>query len=204
MVLTVSGNFLGNAKRFFENLPDVAEKAASLAINQVVERQFVPMMRKEAESQINFPPGYLSADRLGITRKASPSRLEAVVTARDRATSLARFAPGFTAANSRNTRIVVKVQRGGKAIRLSKRAFIAKLNNGNVGLAVRLKPGETLQNSEGALLVKAWSGVRGNVYLLYGPSVDQVIRTIAIDALPDAGNKISDEFFRQFARLSSG
>lgn len=204
MPITIAGNFLAEAKQFFDQLPEKAEQAAALAINQVAERQFVPMIRKQAETEINFPPGYLTGDRLGITRKATPSRLEAVITARDRATSLARFAPGFTAANSRNTRIVVKVQRNGKAIRLSKRAFVARLNNGNIGLAVRLKPGETLRNSEGALLVKAWSGVRGNVYLLYGPSVDQVIKTIAIDALPEAGDKVSQEFFRQFARLTSG
>lgn len=204
MAITVSGSALGGMSEFFKSLPDVAERAASLAMNQVTERQFVPALRRGAESEINFPAGYLNEDRLSIRRRATPKSLEVVVTARDRPTSLARFAPGFTPQNSRQSNVVVRVQRNGKSAKLLKRAWIAKLNNGNVGLAVRLKAGETLRNSEGAVRVKAWSGVRGNVYLLYGPSVDQVITTIAIDALPAASDAISAEFFRQFQRLSNG
>jgi hypothetical protein len=205
-MLTISGSVLGgDLRKYFEQVPVAANKAAALAINQVVDRAFVPMIRKQAEQEINFPNGYLQqADRLAVTRRATSTRLEAVVTARDRATSLARFAPGFTPENSRKNRVVVRVQRKGKSIRLSNNAWIARLNNGNVGLAVRLGRGEKPTNTEGAVLVKAWSGVRGNVYLLYGPSVDQVIKTIAIDALPDAGDRIAKEFMRQFQRLTSG
>jgi hypothetical protein len=164
----------------------------------------IPAIRKEAAAEINFPTGYLNEERLSFRQKATATRLEAVVTARDRATSLARFAPGFSPSNSRNQTVVVRVKRGGKSIRLSKRAFVTRLNNGNIGLAVRLKPGETLRNSERAVLVKAWSGVRGNVYLLYGPSVDQVVKMIAVDSLPQAGEAISKEFIRQFQRLANG
>jgi hypothetical protein len=35
-----------------------------------------------------------------------------------------------------------------------------------------------------------------NVYLLYGPSVDQVFRTVAGEVAPDALNFLEDEFFR--------
>src|SRR5690606_23345924 len=50
----------------------------------------------EIRSQINFPGSYLrGADsRLTVTKRASAANLEAVVTGRRRATSLARFIVG--------------------------------------------------------------------------------------------------------------
>ena len=74
------------------------------------------------------------------------------------------------------------------------KAFLVKLKNGNMGLATRDK----------ALIDRAYKPVmldRG-VYLLYGPSVDQVVRTVAEDALPNIGDKVFDEFLRQFARVT--
>ena len=76
-------------------------------------------------------------------------------------------------------------------------AFLVRLKNNNIGLAVRLKPGEVLQNSEKAVRLD------NNVYLLYGPSVDQVFRSVADDITPSIQQSVSRQFFRQFTRLSS-
>lgn len=193
----VKGGVLADAVKYFQQLPVVAEKSASLAINQVVERSGLAMMRSNIESQVAFPNSYLKTDgRFGVTRKARPDSLEAVITARDRPTSLARFAPGQTPESTRKGGVSVQVKRG-KTTRL-KKAFMVRLRNGNIGLAVRLKPGESLVNRYSMKPIMLGK----NLYLLYGPSVDQVFQTVAEESLPEIGDMVSKEFYRQFARLS--
>lgn len=195
----VSGSVLGDVRRYFEELPVIAEKAAVMSINQVVERDGLAMMRSDINSQVNFPTGYLKNDgRLSVTRKAREGSLEAVITARDRPTSLARFAPGQTPASTRKGGVTVEVKRG-KTVHM-KKAFLVNLKNGNLGLAVRLKPGESLGNKTNGKPVM----LAKNVYLLYGPSVDQVFQTVAEESLPELGSMVSKEFLRQFTRLSRG
>lgn len=195
----VSGSVLGDVRRYFEELPVIAEKAAVMSINQVVERDGLAMMRSDINSQVAFPTGYLKNDgRLSVTRRAREGSLEAVITARDRPTSLARFTSGQTPASTRKGGVTVEVKRG-KAVHM-KKAFLVNLKNGNLGLAVRLKPGESLANKtygKPVMLAK-------NVYLLYGPSVDQVFQTVAEESLPELGTMVSKEFLRQFTRLSRG
>lgn len=197
MSVLVRGDFLKEAREFFEEFPMITENAAMLALNQVAERKAVPMIRHDAESQVNFPAGYLdNQDRLGLSQKATRGSLEAVITARDRPTSLARFAPGQTPENTRGQGITVQVKKGRS--RYMKKAFMVRLNNGNIGLAIRLRQGERPDRAYKPVLLA------NNVYLLYGPSVDQVVRTVAEASLPAIGDMLSNEFFRQFARLSHG
>ena len=196
MITSVS---LDNVKSFFDKLPVVAAKAASLAINEVANRSGLAVMRKDIETQIAYPSGYLnSADKLGVTKLASPNSLQAVITAKDRPTSLARFATTRIPERNRGNPVNVQVKRG-KRVQL-KKAFLVRLKNGNVGLAIRLKPGETLDNKTQAATVK----LGPNVYLLYGPSVEQVFANVAEARVPEITNQVSNQFFRQFARLSSG
>lgn len=196
MISTVT---LGNVKRFFDELPLVAAKAASIAINEVANRSGLAIMRKDIETQIAYPSGYLnSADKLGVTKRASPTSLQAVITAKDRPTSLARFATNRTPERNRGNPVTVQVKRG-KRLQL-KKVFLVRLKSGNVGLAVRLKPGETLNNKTQASTVK----LGPNVYLLYAPSVEQVFSNVAEARVPEISNLVSNQFFRQFARLSNG
>jgi hypothetical protein len=195
MSYLVRGSFLKEMREYFDALPDVANQAAVMALNQVAERQALPMIHDKAEAQVNFPKGYLdSPDRLGISRKASRGSLEAVITARDRPTSLARFAPGQTPKSTAKRGVTVSIKKG-RVTHIGK-AFLVTLNNGNIGLATRDK----------SLVSRAYKPVQldRGVYLLYGPSVDQVVRTVAEDAMPKIGEKLSTEFLRQFARLSRG
>jgi hypothetical protein len=82
-----------------------------------------------------------------------------------------------------------------------KRAFLINLKNGNRGLAIRLRPGEVLSNTIGAKLIT--SGPLAGVALLYGPSVEQVFRTVATDITPALESYLETEFLRQFIRLSN-
>lgn len=200
MSAVIRGDFLKEAREFFEKMPETAEQAAMMALNQVADRQAVPMIRRTAESQVAFPSGYLDAqDRLGVTRKATKGSLEVVITARDRPTSLARFAPGQTPSTSRKGGVTVQVKRG--HAKHLKGAFLVRLKNDNLGLAVRLKTGTPDKAYKPVVLS---SDKNGTVYLLYGPSVDQVVRTVAETALPEIGDKVANEFYRQFARITRG
>lgn len=194
MTVAVIASALDDLKSYFEALPDIATEAAFLAVNDTA-RDTIPTARRAMTSQVNFPKGYLSTERLGIQRKATRNSLEAVIAGRDRPTSLARFAPGATPENSKRRPLFVEVKTG-QRVKL-KRAFLVRLRNNNIGLAVRLPPGQTLQNSEKAVRLD------NNVYLLYGPSVDQVFRGVAEDLTPDISAMVSRNFLRQFARLST-
>lgn len=198
MTVAILANALKDVQRFFEELPEVAEQAAVLAINETVQREGMSLIKRDMRSQVNFPPGYLEEqERLTVARKAQRGRLEAVIRGRDRATSLARFAAGQTPQNTRGQPVRVRVKPGSSEE--LKRAFIVNLNKGRSrGLAVRLRPGESLKKSRAAVPLD------NNVWLLYGPSVDQVLRGVADDRVGDILGLISQKFLRQFGRLSVG
>lgn len=191
---------------FLGTRPAKARKAASMAINDTT-RSAVPTFRREMKQEVNFPAGYLEdKSRFGQTKQARPDDLTAAITARFRPTSLARFAggiPNFEGAR-RAGGVGVKVDRGGSA-KFLKGAFFVRLRRGkdttdgfNVGIAIRLKPGESLRGRR-----KGGSGVQlaPNLYLLYGPSVDQVFREVSVSGSPAVADKLVKEFTRQWVRL---
>jgi hypothetical protein len=195
MTVTVLADAFGELSSFFKSLPDLAEQAMGTAINQVVERDGLAMLKRDMRDQVDFPAGYLEGDRLRVVRRAGKGSLEAIVRGRDRATSLARFARGQNPGNTRGRGVRVAVRRGQS--KTLKSAFMVNLRNGNTGLAVRLKSGQSLNNSQGAVKLA------NNVYLLYGPSVDQVFKGVAEDRSGDIANMVTKQFFRQFDRITN-
>lgn len=198
MSVFASASGLKEALRFFEELPDIAEQATVLALNQVAGRDGLALIRRDMRAEVDFPKGYLEqSDRLGVVRKARKGSLSAVIRGRDRATSLARFvAPGQRPETTRGQALRVTIKPGSPVT--LKRAFLIKLRGGNMGLAVRLKPGETVRNSDRA------TKLGDSLYLLYGPSVDQVFRGVANDDADDIAQLVENQFYRQFARLTNG
>lgn len=195
-------------EHYFQNAPKTANRAARLAINTISRRKGLTRIKKAMLNEIAFPSGYLSGDRLKATKFAKDTDLEAVITGRKRATSLARFTTGNPVVGSKLAMgVSVKVKRG-KVTHL-KKAWLVRLKRGasltednyNVGLAVRLSPGEKLQDKNDTH--KSWL-VKDKVALLYGPSVDQVFKNIIADVSPDLLDDVGTEFFRQFERLSNG
>lgn len=180
---------------FFRELPEIATEAAYFAVNDSAESA-VPMFKRTMGSQIAFPKGYLSKERLGVRRKATRATLEAVISGRDRPTSLARFAEGATPENSRKRPVIVKVKPG-KTVSL-KKSFLVRLRNNNIGLAIRLPAGQRPKNAYKPVQLAE------NVYLLYGPSVDQVLQGVIEESDVQIGDMISRNFLRQFTRLSRG
>lgn len=189
---------------YFKVMPDVSAKCASLAINQTIQRAGLNLARKTIEQEIAFPKGYLTGDRLRPQKFAKPNDLEGSIVARKRATSLARFATPGQPFNKPG--ITVRVGRGGGSTAL-RGAWLVRLKQGasltqdqyNVGLAVRVKPGDKLRNKKQGH--KSWL-VPDKVALLYGPSVDQVFRQVADDISLPVADLVSAEFLRQFERLT--
>lgn len=189
--------------QYFETMPQTSAQAASMAINQIASRGGLKLARESIYDQINFPQGYLEGDRLRVEKFAKPEDLEAVIIGRKRATSLARFAQGAGLGVKGGVRVAVhkgneKLMRRAWLVRLRKGASLTQ-DNYNVGLALRINPGEQIDSKFSAH--QAWL-VPGRVALLYGPSVDQIFRDVAEDIAPKVGDMVADEFLRQFERIS--
>lgn len=185
--------------REIEGLRDEIMFNAVRAINKTAESGRTQAARRIGQ-QVAFPASYLNPaqKRLWVSRKATKGSLEARITARSRPTSLARFVSGG-AAGGQGLRVEVKPG----STRFLRRAFLIKLRAGsasidtksNMGLAVRLKPGDDLRNKKS--VVKMARGL----YLLYGPSVDQVFLDnagdgVAEDIAPDLLDNLTAEFLR--------
>lgn len=194
MTVSIVAEALKDVQDFFRDLPDLFEEAAAISINDVVQRQGLTTIKKNMRSQVSFPSGYLEGGgRLSVKRKASRRSLEAVIAGRDRPTSLARFASGQTPENTRGRGVRVQIKPGHTT--LLKKAFVVNLKNGNRGVAVRVGPGQRLEGSSGA------KRLANDLYLLYGPSVEQVFAGVADDVTPYMLNEVSRRFTYQVTRL---
>jgi hypothetical protein len=190
--------------RFLAVAETSARPAAALAMNDITGGKGAKHYRLSMREQIAFPPGYLEdTERFGQTGYATPSRLETKITARSRPTSLARFASGMIP-GAEGMSVTVKT---GRTTRL-RRAFSVRLRAGtvldaanfNVGIAVRVQPGQTIRNKRD---LSGAARLAPNVFLLYAPSVDQVFRNVAETATPKVLEMMGGEFIRQFTRLTS-
>lgn len=203
---------LAGLASYFRDFSGISEQAARLSINSTA-RFAARLASKQVRAQVAFARSYIGAagdstSKIRVKQYASSGDLAAVVAARDRPTSLARFATGTPTFGvrgkfSRAPRVQIKTAGGTTVVR---RGFFIKLRRGaivtedqvNIGLAIRLKKGETLQATQKA------SPLGGGAYLLYGPSVAQVFDTVRDDIAPDVADFASFEFARQFRRLSHG
>lgn len=175
--------------------------AAAQAINKVARDQRAEAARRITD-QVNLPKSYVSpaGGRLVVSQQAQKESLEARITARGRPTSLARFSRGTPG----KAGVTVEVKPGQTSF--MRRAFLIRLPQGstltdsrfNLGLAIRLRPGERLQNK--ARQVKLDKGL----YLLYGPSVQQVFlnnegKGVAADLADPTADYLEAEFTRLLA-----
>lgn len=183
---------------------DDVTKALTMTLNRAADR-FRTRADKAIRSEVNFPASYLrpSTGRLKVSKYSTAKALEAIVSGRVEATSLARFSTSRSLTPGKKPRggkIAVRVKKKGPAKKIP-RAFLIRLNNDNIGLAVRQKDGT---KPPGAYKPKH---IGNNVYLLYGPSVDQALVAatsgdgVARRLSPEIEEFIATEFPRQLARL---
>lgn len=190
------------ALKSIDDLPQNIIKAARIAVNDAATRGRTAMGR-EVLSQVNFPTDYVAPrnKRLYVSKNARNTDLEAIITARSRPTSLARFAKESKPGRGKDG-VRVEVKRG--AVRTLPGAFLIRLRSGsqltdtkfNMGLAVRTENGKPPPGYKPAPM--------GNgLWLLYGPSVSQLIHSeknnggVATDLTPDIQQMLEDEFWRQ-------
>lgn len=177
-------------------------RALSQAINKTT-RDARAKAAREILKQVNLPASYVSPSqgRLSVAKQASPASLEGVIRARGRNTSLARFARAAGGSPSRGGGVFVSVKPGSSTF--MRRAFLIRLRQGNaltdtqfnLGLAMRLRPGETFKNKTDFVRMK------NGLYLLYGPSVHQLFLArdntgIARELEPEILADMTAEFFR--------
>lgn len=183
--------------------PDGAAKAAMMAINTSARRARTEASRA-IRQQVALPASYLNEPgRLFVGPFATVGRLQAVLRARQRPTMLARFGKQATRQGKR-AGIRVKVKAGGGSKRM-RSAFFVRLNSGNLGIAVRAELAGQLGLKRRGLtssIKPTGSRQKGRYIVLYGPSVDQVFRTVKDDIAPSVAAFTNNEFVRQFARLA--
>lgn len=188
-----AGGYIGNLP------PEKVAQAASRAINKIADKTRT-RADKAVRTQIAFPARYLgpASKRLWVETKASKVNLEAVVRGQGRPTSLARFSrakPLGPGQRHKNGEVDVMVKPGVR--KFVRRAFIMRLKNGNLGLAVRTNGGPP----PGAYRPKP---ITDRLWLLYGPSVDQALISarnegIYDDLTPETLDALESEFFRLIA-----
>lgn len=188
-------------EKFLAATPDITNRSVAYAMNDVLAGQGLARFRKAVAAEVQFPPGYVD-DKIEVAQRASPNRLVASLVGRQRPTSLARFVASGSLGKSG---VSVRVKRSSQYM---PDAFLVKLNQGtsiaedgyNLGLAIRLKEGTVLKKRDTTRMVH----LDKNVVLLYGPSVDQILRNEAAEAQsPEVVDAIATEFYRQFSRLST-
>lgn len=161
---------------------------------------------RAARQQVAFPASYVSpsAKRLWVKTRARRGAFETIIEGRGTPTSLARFTKQGVLSGGRR-------HRGGKVNVMVKpgqtksisRAFLIKLKNNNVGLAIRTSG----EKPRGAYKPKA---IGKNLWLLYGPSVDQALVAaskeggIFDEMTPEVLEIVEVEFNRQLELLENG
>ena len=166
IVLVVEG--LDKAVEDLADLPRKVQTNLQRALNRTADKTRT-RMSKLVRQRVNFPASYLapSGGRLIVKDRATNGKLSVRIEGRDRPTSLARFATA--AASNKPGRAGVKVRVKPGFARYMPRAFIITLKNGNQGLAVRGKrPAGAYKPTQ----------MRNGLWLLYGPSVDQVLQGV--------------------------
>ena len=171
-----------------DSAPEKIAKAARMAINRTADRSRTAISRA-IRAQLNFSARYLDG-KLKVDKRASNSDLEAVIKGTDRPTMLARFSRDGSASSRKAKQVRVEIKPG--VAKFIRNAFIIKLRNNNLGLAWRSKSGSA---PSGAWKPKE---ISPNLWLLYGPSVDQAFRQALAKqgAISDAEEFLADEFNR--------
>lgn len=213
MTLNLSLSIKGNNsyERYLKEFPKITDKAAKLAINETLDKGRT-MAKREILSEINFPKSYLdgkskSGRRLDV-RKTDQKELSGAIVARTSPTSLSRFLEKEHTKQSgkgRNVPDGVTVKVSSKRKRM-KKAFVRQLRSGNRGIAIRLPKGETPAKKQ--IGKPLYSDRWGDVYLLYGPSVQQAFinnqeKGVARDIRPKLEQFLNKEFLRQMGRLKN-
>lgn len=206
--LTMRG--LDDVRKMVAGIPETVDRASAFAINEAITFGQAESSRRIRE-QVAFSASYIGNAtnpdaRLRVAKKAKLGDLEGVIAGRMRPTSLAQFQQGAKLGKGGFVRVKVSATGGSKRIpgafpiKLRRGNGVYDAENSNEGIAVRLKDGKLPDGMNKKQMVN----VSGNLYLLYGPSVDQVFRDVRFDVQGPVGEVLESAFLRNFGRLNRG
>lgn len=180
--------------------PKRTEKAMRFAVSSATRFAYT-LGRRKMQEQIAFKSSYLTSSeggspRYAIVRRPTPGNPVGVIRGRVRGTSLNRF---VTSTATKKTDLRAKIKAKGRT-HVLKRAFRINLKNGNRGIALRLPKGQTPTYGKGLPYGKSGDRKNSSLFLLYGPSVQQVFSSVAPDIAPEVADYMNREFVRQFER----
>lgn len=199
---------LETVEKFYATMPERTDKALRLAVN-AASLHGARMAKKQMLAEVNRTSAYIGNPKninakLAIVKTARAGDLESIVRAQHRPASLAGFSDSPVSFGRPKAPIRVRVGRS-KTVEM-KRAFFIRLKRGaalsednyNLGIAMRLKPGEKVNNKN--------VHVSGNsrYAVLYGPSVEQMFNRITPEITDEVLDYAEREFLRQFERLKDG
>jgi hypothetical protein len=204
MTFVIDVSPLKSMHQFVTALPERAAQASVLAVSAALNFGYAESSR-QIRSQLNLPQSYIgsaaSGNRLKIKQRPVPGNPLGVIAASPKPVSLARFALDRTLGGRKGVSVQVKP---GSTRRIGS-AFLLKLKSGrqisedqfNIGLAIRLKPGQTVFNKK---KLRQLSPDDADLYLVYGPSVDQAFKSVRSQVEPQISAYMQKEFLRQFSR----
>lgn len=192
-----------------ESLQQMDQESENIRINAVraintVARDSRVTASRRMQQLVNLPKSYFnpSAKRFYVSKQATRGDMTAVITAKARPTSLARY---VTSGKLNQRGVTVSVTPG--KTETMKTAFLIQLPAGkgpidtasNMGLAIRLREGDSLTNKR---YVKK---MQKGLYLLYGPSIDQLFlartgtragKGVATDMEPEILDDLEEQFLK--------
>lgn len=200
-MITIDLENLVSLERMFKTFPERTANAARLAINQTAKREALSRIRQDMRKQINWKASYLNnPDKTGVAKYATRGSLVAAIYARDQPTMLNRFRSNPNAMPSKTTS-GVKVKVKPASTKVMKHAFVHQFRkSGNIGILTRTKGGGAMPPSGithgGGRYIQSM-----RAWLLYAPSVDQVMWDTAKQNQARIAKYLEVEFLRQFNRL---
>ncbi len=194
-MLVVAGKGIDSLTRYIERLGDGANKAAVMAVNDTAEWARV-RIKRQMQTEIQLGESAFANRQFYVSRRANTADLQAILTASRQPYSLSRFKVGEPEFGPKAGPVKVRIKTGGSTQTL-KRAFYVRAPNGAVGVAVRSKT--PLDKSRGARRIKGT-----DVFVLFGPSPDQLMRRIAPASVPAVETYLNREFSRQIVRVING
>lgn len=200
-MIRISSAGIQGLATFVARTPEVAAEAAKLAVGDAAEwgRN---LSKREMVSAVNLPADALAGRRFRISQRPTTANPEAVISADNNPLGLSRFVVGAKAPGTAHPQVRIKV--GGATRSFSSPesrgtySFLIPTPGGanGVGLAIRTKG--PLKNSSAARKIGR------DLYLLSGPSVNQMFGQLMPTLVPRIEAKLQTEFARQYERLIRG
>ena len=194
MSYRVNTTEISKATGLLKGAVSALEKAQMRAVNRVASKTRTAAS-KAIRQQVKLPASYVNQN-LTVTKKATITQPEAVISGRKRPTRLARYgakqmtrvARGAAgdmvrgiASGRKQAGVSVAVRKGGARKKMRK-AFLIPLNgSGEMGVFVRTGRGKK------------------DIKHLYGPSVDQVFNSVRNDLKPEIRRNLVSEYQAQLA-----